>query len=116
MRSRLAIKSSGLAIVPKNAGQGRVHIGGNANTTLATTGSGLNQTGKPGTVDTTAVPIVIVPGQGDAVAQATAAAITTAVTQGKLVGVTAEAFGSDLRLDGMASVTGLTLTTLKLDP
>ena len=108
----LAIVSSGLPIVPTNAGQGRVHIGGNANTTLTTAGSGLSQTGQPGTVDTKAVPIVIIPGRGDAVAQATAAAITTAVTQGKLVGVTAAAFGSDLRLDGMASVTGLTLTTL----
>ena len=98
--------------LPKNVGQGRVHIGGNANTTLDTSATAIDQTGKPGTVDATAIPIVIIPGVGEVVAQATAAAITTAVTQGKLVGITAEAFGSDLFLDGMASITGLTVTTL----
>ncbi|MHB8954104.1 MAG: dockerin type I domain-containing protein [Pirellulaceae bacterium] len=107
----LAIVSSGLTLTPKNVGQGRVHIGGNASTTLDTSTTALDQAGKPGTLDTTAIAIVIVPGRGDMVARATADAIMSAVAQGKLVGIKAEAFGSDLYLDGMASITGLTLTT-----
>ena len=108
----LAIVASGLPLTPKNVGQGRVHIGGNANTTLNTTATALDQAGRPGLVDTTAVAIVIVPGRGESVAQATATAINTAVTQGKLVGVTAEAFGADVYLNGMASITGLTVQTV----
>lgn len=108
----LAIVASGLPLTPKNVGQGRVHIGGNANTTLNTAATALDQSGTPGLVDTTAVAIVIVPGRGESVAQATATAINTAVTQGKLVGVTAEAFGADVYLNGMASITGLTVQTV----
>jgi hypothetical protein len=72
----------------------------------------LDQTGTPGLVDKTAESIAIVPGKGESVAFATATAINTAVTQGKLVGVTAESFGADLYLKGMASLTGLTVQTI----
>ncbi|MCU0960896.1 MAG: dockerin type I domain-containing protein [Pirellulaceae bacterium] len=107
-----AITSSGLPLTPRNVGQGRVHIGGNANTTLNTTATTLTQTGTPGTADPEAVAIAIIPGRGEQVAQLSAAAINLAVTQGKLVGVKAEAYGSDLIITGAASVTGVGVTSV----
>lgn len=107
-----AILSSGMSLAPRNAGQGRVHIGGNDSTNLDTSATTLDQTGEPGTQNEDAIPIVIAPGRGEDIAQAVSEAIAAAVAQGKLVGVTSEAFGAYLFLDGMDSVTGLTVDTL----
>ena len=99
----------GMSLTPRNVGRTRAH--GERQHELDTSATTLDQTGQPGT-RRRAIPIVIVPGRGEDVAQAVSAAIAAAVAQGKLVEVTSEAFGAYLFLDGMDSVTGLTVDTL----
>ena len=96
----LAIFTTTLPLTPTPVGQGRVHIGGDDETVLVTTNTAISQTGVPGITTPNAIAIPIVPSKSGQIAEDTAAAINAQVAASSLVGVVAEAYGSEVFLTG----------------
>jgi len=97
-----AVGGAGLGLAPRNVGQGRVVLGGDANYSLDVSNSGLVQLGAAG--QQASVPVVI---PIDSTLDEVVAIAADAISGAGLPGVTFTIVGDRLILEGVAAVSGL---------